>query len=177
MSTVKCHCCGESIEWPPLDYAADPPWCEFVDSDDEFDRRVQLGRDICIIDDKTHFLRGNVLIPIVDSCQTFAWGVWCSLSAKSFHRIAEIWKDPSRAKEPPFFGWLMSELPGYAEPTRPVKASIQLQDPLVAPVVRVTPDHPLGQEQISGITRERIEEFARLVLGDAPPRCPSHARE
>lgn len=176
VSTVKCHCCGMPIDWPPLDYGVDAPWRDFV-SEEEFEKRVRLKHDTCVIDGETFFLRGNVMIPVVGTPEMLAFGVWCSVSAKSFARISELWDSPTQAEEPPFFGWLMTVLPGYREPTLHAKTSIQLQGPTVVPRFQVIPDHPLGREQLSGITLPRLEEFARLIIGDGPPSCPSHYRK
>jgi hypothetical protein len=171
---MKCRCCDQEIDWPPLDYGVAAPWRDFIASEEDFDKQVRLKPDYCVIRDEIFFLRCNVMIPVIDSTETFAWGVWCSVSAKSFDRIMELWDSPTQADEPPFFGWLMTVLPGYSEPTMHAKSSIQLQGPAVVPQVHVIPDHPLGQEQLSGITWARVEEFARLILGDTPPVCPSH---
>lgn len=176
MNTVKCSCCGEPIDWPPLDYGMDAPWRDFV-PEDEFDKRVRLKHDTCVIDDQTFFLRGNVMIPVLGTPELLAFGVWCSVSAKSYERILELWDSPTQSEEPPFFGWLMTGLPGYSEPTLHAKTSIQLQGPTAVPRVQVIPDHPLSQEQVSGITPERLAEFARLILGDTPPVCAPHYRK
>lgn len=171
MKRVKCKCCGGEIDWPPLDYACDAPIDSFDIPESELAHRVQQNRDIVIVDDQYFFIRGNVQIPIVGHSDTFAWGAWCSISRASFERINELWDDPEQVNEPPRFAWLVSVLPTYDESTFPLKARLHLRGPCVVPYIEVTPEHPLGQEQLNGITTERIEAIARAILGDGPPRC------
>lgn len=171
MKPPICECCGKSIQWPPLDYGSPPPWSLCGVREEELPRRVRLTRDVCVVDDGHFFVRANVDIPVLDGPGgTFAWGVWGSLSRASFDRVMNLLDDPDQASEPPFFSWLSSYLPCYAEPTAPVKARMHLRGPGRVPLLEVHPDHPLGQEQINGITLDRVREFARKILGsDEPP--------
>ena len=57
----------------------------------------------------------HIEIPIVDAASLFIWSVWCSLSEKSFRHMGDRWNEPSRAEDPPYFGWLTSQLAGYPD--------------------------------------------------------------
>src|SRR5262249_6114691 len=122
--------------------------------------------DFCVVDGKHFFVRCNVVIPLIDRPgETFAWGVWGSLSEESFERVRELWDDPKQESEPPRFSWLSTHLPCYGVATAPVKAWMYLKDGSL-PRLEVDREHPLGQEQERGMTMERVWEIARAILGE-----------
>ncbi len=76
------------------------------------------------------------------------------------------WEDPSREQEPPYFGWLVTELPVYPESTLLLKTHVRTRAVGVRPLIELEPtDHPLAVEQREGITAERVRAFADLLLG------------
>ena len=90
---------------------ADAPalWYTLPESERAF--RALLSSDQCVIDDEYFFVRGRILLPIVESDDSFIWLAWVSLSAKSFERMSELWDTEGREAEPPYFGWLQCALP------------------------------------------------------------------
>jgi hypothetical protein len=160
----RCRTCGAVIADAPLCYGAEAPWRTLGVPDSEFDRRVDLTPDQCVVDEKVFMIRGHILLPIVGSSEIFAWSVWCSLSERSFLHMSERWFAADRANDPPYFGWLMTELPCYPS-TLHLKTSVQSRDVGVVPAVIVQPsDHPLAIEQENGISMERVREIAHEVL-------------
>ena len=63
----------------------------------------------------TSYIRGRIPIPIHgpagDLDEPFIWGVWAEISPKNFIRTFELWDTPGREDEPPFPGYLNSEIP------------------------------------------------------------------
>jgi hypothetical protein len=160
----QCPDCGAIAEDPPLCYGAEAPWRMLGISDAEFDKRVDLTADQCVVDEKHFFIRGHVILPIVGSEETFAWSVWCSLSEQSFLHACERWFIPERASDPPYFGWLMTSLPCYPE-TLQLKTSVQSREVAVVPTVTIEPSaYPLSVEQRVGVTMDRVREFAHEIL-------------
>ncbi len=131
----------------------------------ELQERAELSADSCVIElpEVTHFfIRGRLEIPIVGSEDLFVWLVWTSLSEKSFRRVTELWEQPGREGEPPYFGWLCSELP-YSTPTLGLKTHVHTRPVGERPFVEVEQtDHPLAIEQRAGITRDRVQAIAEL---------------
>ena len=75
-----------------------------------------------------------------------------SFSDRSFARACELWEQPGRKSEPPYFGWLSTALPGYPE-TVNLKTMVQTREVGRRPLVELEPtDHPLAVEQHDGIT-------------------------
>ncbi len=160
----RCSRCGSEHEGLPLDWAVDAPayW------DGGRTQGDQLSDDMCMWTDDDGrlclFVRGLIEILILETGGTFAYGVWSSLSNDSFNRFVELWNDPRRVAEAPYFGWLSNSLPGYPEtlglpldvmtPGLDRRPSFRLHDG----------DHPLVREQREGITMERVRDIAELNL-------------
>lgn len=159
-----CSRCGEEHVGLPLDWAFDrPAYWDGPRSDDD-----RLSDDLCVwtddAGDRSYFIRGVLVIPLVDSEETFGYGVWSSLSRKSFDRVYELWDDPARVDESPYFGWLSNSLRGYPEtlnlPLDVVTAELDKRPSLFLH----DGDHPLATEQRNGITMERVREIAELHM-------------
>ena len=162
--TNSCPECGAVLPEIPLCYGADAPWRELGVDDSEFESRVDLTADQCVVDEKHFFIRGHIDIPVVGSDDVFSWSVWCSLSESSFLHACERWLAAERVNDPPYFGWLMTSLPVYPE-TLHLKTSVQSRDVGRVPLVTLEPtDHPLAVEQRNGMTPERIVAIAHALL-------------
>jgi hypothetical protein len=130
---------------------------------DEFESRVELTPDECIIDERIFFIRGHIELPISETGNNFVWSVWCSLSDASHRHMTERWDDPGRAGDS-YFGWLSTRIPGYPE-TLHLKTDVISRAPGVVPLVRVQKcDHPLYREQETGLTLEEVHLKVHQLL-------------
>ena len=162
-SSFHCSCCGQLHDGPPLAWHLNAPDVWSTLSTAERKRRGELSSDQCVIDDKYFFIRGLVEIPVLDGEGPFDWGVWVSLSKASFDRTSELWEEPSRISEPPYFGWFSNSLPGYPE-TLNLKVAVHYRAVGVRPFLELeATDHPLSQEQANGITVARIQQIAEQM--------------
>ena len=162
--TTRCRECGATLPDAPLCYGADAPWRSLGVAESEFESRVDLTGDQCVVDETQFFVRGHIDIPVIGSDDLFSWSVWCSLSEKSFLHACDRWLEPGRVNDPPYFGWLMTSLPVYPE-TLHLKTTVRSREVGRVPLVTVEPsDHPLAVEQRSGMTRDRIEAIAHAIL-------------
>jgi hypothetical protein len=76
-----------------------------------------------------------------------------------------LWYTPGRESEPPYFGWLSTELFTYPTTTLNLKTSVHTQPVGVRPHIELeATDHPLAIEQREGITWERVQEIAENVM-------------
>jgi len=159
----KCSVCGERHVLP-LSYSVKAPMAAGAIPADELEQRVVITPDQCVIDGKDFYLRGRILVSVIGLEEPFIWGIWAEVSPKNFVRTNELWTVEGREQEPPFPGWLNSQLPIFGD-TFNLEVSIQTQ-----PVGRrphftvVDPDHPLAVDQREGITMERVEEIAVMML-------------
>nr|MBA3534765.1 DUF2199 domain-containing protein [Ardenticatenales bacterium] len=148
----------------PLSYGVSAPALWFTIPEQERARRTRLSSDTFIIDERHFFIVGNIDIPIIGSDQCFQWTVWVSLSEENFDRSGDLWEQPGRETEPPYFGWLSTELALYPS-TLNLKTHVYTRPVGVRPFIEVEPtDHPLALEQRNGITWERVEEIAEAIL-------------
>jgi len=106
----RCHCCGQVFDTLPMSYGTRAPdyWQDIPES--QYDRRNFLTSDACVIDGRDRFIRGCIELPVHGQDDSFVWGVWVSLSEKSFARVHELRDEPVRSDEPPMFGWLSTNL-------------------------------------------------------------------
>jgi hypothetical protein len=161
--TWKCATCGLEHEEAPLCFSSEAPWPSLVPAN-EFEERVELTSDQCIVDKKYFFIRGHIEIPLQDSPQTLTFSVWSSLSEKSFAHMSEHWEDAGRWTDAPYFGWLSSSIPVYPT-TINLKLSVQSREPGVVPLFTVErTDHPLAMDQHNGITTARWNDLAHRLL-------------
>ncbi len=49
---------------------------------------------------------------------------WVTLSEANYERMLELWDTPGREHEPPYFGWLSTELPTYPPSTLNLKTMV-----------------------------------------------------
>jgi hypothetical protein len=159
----QCRTCGQihkgmpTLGWDyPISVLDVPP--------EERDKRVDLGSDDCVIDNKWFFVRGCIEIPVIGLDEPFIWGTWVSLSEKSYNRFVELFEMKGRENEPPFFGWLNHTPPGY--PFQELyKTMVHLRPIPTRPLIELEPtDHPLAVEQRNGITTERLKEIVEIAM-------------
>jgi hypothetical protein len=166
MSTYTCRQCGEKHEGPPLSYGAEAPSAYYGVPEEERENRCQLSSDQCIIDNESFFILGNIYLRILDKEETFNWTVWVSLSEENFNRASELWETQGRESEPAYFGWLSTDLQCYPS-TLSLKTNVCTQKIGERPIIELQDHmHPLVKEQKDGITWERVEEIASLILHD-----------
>jgi hypothetical protein len=159
-----CRSCGEVHEGLPLDWGFDAPahWDGPRSADD------WLGSDLCAWTnqegEKAYFIRGVLEIPILDSDEVLVYGAWSSLSETSFDRVWELWDDPARVEEPPYFGWLSNGIRGYPQtlnlPLDVVTAELDFRPKLVLH----EGNHPLVAEQSEGISWARVRDLVEIHL-------------
>lgn len=157
-----CARCGEFHSELPFAFHARAPaiWT----SDLERDPDSTLDDELCVVRGEHFFVHGVLELPVHDADQTFHWGVWVSLSADNFQRTIDLWETEGRETEPPYFGWLMSELPVYDPSTLSLRTHVHTQPVGTRPRVELEPtDHPLAIEQREGISRTRVEEIAAML--------------
>jgi hypothetical protein len=162
-----CRICGEEHDELPLDVGFDAPvyWDGGRNSDD------YLTPDFCVWTDddgeRAHFVRGVLKIPLVDSDEFFAFGIWASLSEENFDRAIDLLDEPHRVEEEPYFGWLSNRIAGYPD-TVNLKTLVHTSEVGLRPVIELEPsDHPLSIEQQHGITLERVQEIVEPSLHTA----------
>ena len=161
----KCTCCGSLHEGSPsIAFRAPDQYATL--SQEQKAAMGKISSDLCTIrhDEGTdYFIRAILEIPIEGVDEPFLWGVWVSLSEKSFGRYVKTYNEPVEGDG--FFGWLCNQLPAYPwEAARPADVLVQLggQRPIVR-LHRVEGD-PLVIDQLNGISVTRAQQIAERSL-------------
>ncbi len=165
-----CSMCNEHHPELPMSMAFASP--DFISKMLPWDQesRCKSSEDWYIVDDSMFYIRGCLEIPVIGGGRPFVLGIWSTLSEDNFDTTMELWSDPARIDEPPYLGMLANEVPTYTH-TRLLQTKVQTRASGERPLIFVPDKHPLGRDQRDGITRERVIEFAQLVLhgrGDNP---------
>lgn len=165
-----CEACGETHDVEAL-VANEPEQWHLLTAAER--RRSSLTADQCVIEStngKSLYLRANLEIPVRGTDRVFTWGVWCSLSERSFDEAARHWDDPRRVHLDPHFGWLCTRIPTYPD-TIYLKTLVHHRPPGVRPLVALEPtDHPLAVHQRDGIDRDEL--WQRVVAHLHPRPTP-----
>lgn len=104
-----------------------------------------------------------VELPVLDTGETFSWGIWVSLSATNFDRAQKLWNDPNRVNESSYFGWFSNSLATYPE-TLDLKTAVHSREVGLLFSLELEPtDRPLAVEQRDGITTARVREIAEQM--------------
>ena len=162
----NCATCGAEHDIDEISFGAEAPVQWGLLSDEERSRSL-LGGEQCEIEShegRSFYIRACLEIPIKGEGRGFTWGVWCSLSEKSYLEILEHWEDPARVTLRPHFGWLCTKLPGYPD-TMFLKTMVHQREVGVRPRVELeVTDHPLADDQRDGIDLDRLKHLVMELL-------------
>jgi hypothetical protein len=165
--TFTCDTCGKVHDLAEISFGthAPDPWGGLTDAERAIS---ELGDETCITrhenGEQNYFIRARIILPIRGTARTFEWGVWCSLSERSFNELTAHWYDPARTKLGPHFGWLCTRLSPYPN-TVLLKTLVHQQPVGVRPTVELEPtDHPLAVQQRDGIDPADLQAMVRKLL-------------
>ncbi len=161
--SFTCSCCGQVHEGSPsFAFRAPDP---FLEQPSEVQAAGELTSDLCWYDDEDgrhFFIRVCLEIPIVGIHQPFLWGVWVSVSEKSFARYVETYEAPDLGDR--YFGWFCNYLPYYPN-TYGLKTMARPRAGNQRPsIVPEESDHPLSVDFHQGITIERAQAIAEAAM-------------
>lgn len=161
----KCSCCGkEHEEWPALVYDSPIYYSDLSEEDKK--NIAELTSDICIIKHPEHthrFVRGVLNIPVNDSCCHLEYGLWVSLSEKSFEDYQDNYNNDDR--EGAYFGWTCNNIEGY-DTTLSIASDVLVQKngfrPYIVP--HDGNDHVLVNDYYNGISLLEAEKRINAVI-------------
>lgn len=168
-----CPCCGERHRGP-FDLAWGKPdfW---TGTEEKAPNSAIVGatdiltEDFCVIDGKYFFVRAVIELPIADSAERFAYGVWTSLSEKNFNAFLETFDSGDQGGLGPWFGYLCNALKGYPDTLR-LELDVRPSDGRQRPKLYLRDEsHPLAAEQRDGVSLDRLLEIYALNGHDMRP--------
>jgi hypothetical protein len=111
-----CSNCGkEHEEWPALTYISPTNYDSLSEEDKQ--NIAELTSDFCTIthpNQTDRFIRCTLTQKVIDHCEDLEYGLWVSLSEKSFKDYSDNFDNENH--EAKYFGWLCNDLPDYEFP-------------------------------------------------------------
>ncbi len=164
--SFRCSTCDEvHVGTPSFSYDAPIYW----ESVPEAERGTisHLTTDTCVIEGQHYFVCACLEIPIHGYAEPFVWGVWSSLSAESFGRLAALREAPVDGES--FFGWFCNQLPFYPD-TLNLKVRVHPRSDGLRPFLELEPtDHPLAVDYREGVTIDRARQIMEAALHACVP--------
>lgn len=171
-SAYKCPHCGKIYNEIPLCFGSDYPHYYHSIPHEERKDRVKMDQSWCVVDDTHFFHRCRLIIPIIDYKEDLEFNVWTSISEDNFSIRMDLWNNPDRVHQQPYFGWLQTRIDFYRE-TINIK-SIAVEQPVgIIPVLKMIEEgHALTIDQENGISYEKAKLIAGTILKDQHTCAP-----
>ena len=164
----NCSVCGQVHEgFPALGF--DAPYFYHNLSDKDKEEIAELSDDFCIIrhpDQTDRFIRVVLNQKIIDFPETLQYGVWVSLSEKSFNDYKEHYNSTDHLTT--YFGYLSNQLPSY-DNTLSIKTNVETAADNNRPEIFPHDDqmdNPFVRDYFEGISREEAERRIHAAYGN-----------
>ena len=161
----KCSCCGKvHEEWPALTFISPDNY----DCLSEIDKKSigHLDNDFCTINHKQQtdrFIRCTLTQKVNDHCEDLDYGLWVSLSQKSYIDYEEKFKKESEEKV--YFGWLCNDILGY-EFSESIPMNVVTRNNGLRPELfpHESFEHPFVKDYYNGILKKEAERRISEML-------------
>jgi hypothetical protein len=163
-TTYQCSCCGQVYDELPLTFGNDFPDYYFSVPPDEREKRIELQESLCVVDGGHFFHRGRLTIPINDYDQDLIFNVWTSISGDNFRKRNDLWENPERIDQEPYFGWLQTTIPTYGDTLNLKTIAIENEVGLIPTIKMIENGHQLTIDQEKGITFDKALEIVDFIL-------------
>lgn len=139
------------------------------DSDEAVKPALAEARDILTknfcLDGEHRFVRGIIPFGIHESEETFAFGVWGSLSPHHFQQYLDGFFAPEADLMPPLFSWLSNRLPGSED--RPFRCRMHSRPRPDRPVFEIGEEyHPFFAAQTEGLSFDALLDIYKAFGHD-----------
>ncbi|MCA6451561.1 MAG: DUF2199 domain-containing protein [Chitinophagaceae bacterium] len=161
-----CTNCGDvHDEWPAL--AFDSPTSYNVLPENIKEKIGELTSDFCIVrhpEQTDRFIRGTLTIKVNDYCEDLEYGLWVSLSEKSFQDYTANFGNINH--EAKYFGWLSNDIPEYEIPEGGIPTTVFTRKDGSRPEIIPHEDfnHQLVRDYYEGITTDEAESRIQAML-------------
>lgn len=161
-----CSKCGLEHEGRPS-IAFDSPFHYDKLNDEDKKSLAKLSDDFCVIrhpDQTDRFIRAVLHQKVNDDCTTLDYGVWVSLSEKSYKDYLDNYDNENH--QATYFGFLCNILTGY-EDTLSIKSNVVLRGKIRPEVIPHDDqmDSEFVRDYYNGIDKEEAEQRIKKVIG------------
>jgi len=165
LTVFKCPECKQvHSQWPALTFSSPANYNNL--SDKEKSEIGKLDTDFCEIHYKNQidrFIRVTLTQEINNTCETLEYGLWVSLSEKSYSDYKENFNNPNH--ETGYFGWLCSNISEYGE-TSSIPCDVMTKSGNNRPEIfpHQDFDHPFVRDYYDGISKSEAENRISEML-------------
>jgi hypothetical protein len=165
MEKFKCEKCGqEHEEWPAIAFKA--PTSYDVLSEHDKKEMAELDDDFCIVrhsEQTDRFIRCTLTQEVTDHCEDLEYGLWVSLSEKSFQDYTDNFNNNDH--EAIYFGWLSNDLPEYTiDESIPMNVYTRKGNHRPKVIPHQSFEHPFISDYYNGITKAEAQKRINNVL-------------
>ena len=162
----RCPACSEIHQgFPALAYQLPDPI--YALTADERDARAIISSDLCILDDRRHFVRCVLSVDVNGYDEQLEFGPWVEIDRNAFSRYS-VWFNLAASP-----GWsqvkgkLANAFPAQEQTTLGLSCCLILPDTDdERPTVKIMdPKHPLFDDQAAGISIARATELVSSLKG------------
>jgi hypothetical protein len=123
-----------------------------------------LKESLCVIDNEHFFHRGRLIILINDHTEDLIFNVWTSISRENFGIRMDVWNEPNRINQDPYFGWLQTSVPTYGDTLNLKTIAIEQEICFIPNIKSIEENHPLTFDQENGISYLKAVEIVQIIL-------------
>lgn len=168
METYICATCGKThSDLPSIGFAE--PFHYQILSEKDKEEIALINEDLCRIGHDTqtdYFIRAVLQIPIIDHEKTLDYGIWVSVSEKTFKEYF-LQIENKKPEEKTYFGMISNWIGDYESDTIGLHMNVDTQlgnfRPLLVPHES---SHPLVCDWENGITYEEAERRVHIAFGN-----------
>lgn len=158
VNIFKCSTCGQLHDQLPAIGFTTPFYYDILSEEDK-NSIAEISPDFCVIthsDQTDRFIRTVLTIQINDACENLDYGIWVSLSEKSFNDYRDTYKQELSSKT--YFGMICNEIPGY-ESTLGLHVNVNTRNQGTRPeIIPHQSEHPLIKDWENGISIAEAEK-------------------
>ncbi len=148
----------------PLCFGSDYPDYYYSVPADEREERIEMKESLCVVDERHFFHRGRLTIPINDYKEDLIFNVWTSISEDNFGLRMDLWEDPTRINQEPYFGWLQTHVPTYGDTLNLKTIAMENEVGLIPTIKMIEENHQLTIDQDRGISYNDAIRIVKKIL-------------
>ncbi|MES2238746.1 MAG: DUF2199 domain-containing protein [Bacteroidota bacterium] len=161
----KCSCCGKiHEEWPALTFNSPDNYSCLTEDDKK--NIGYLDSDFCTINDNGEihrFIRCTFNQTVNDHCEDLHYGLWVSLSEKSYLDYEKNFKKETAQEG--YFGWLCNDIIDYEfSESIPMNVYTRTNGQRPELIPHENFNHPFVKDFYNGISKEEAEKRISHML-------------
>lgn len=164
----KCSKCGKVHDELPAIAFTTPDYYDYLNDEDK-ETIAELSEDFCIIkypEQTDRFIRTTMTLNVTDACEDLDYGIWVSVSEKTFEEYKAEFKNNIEGKT--YFGRICNEIPEYEESTLGLHVNIETRANGRRPeIIPHASEHELIKDWEKGITIAEAERRIQNLMNKA----------